>query len=211
MAHNGVLFLDELPEFPRSVLDSLRQPLENRKVTIARANAHITYPANFQLIAAMNPCRCGHLGDTSSSCHKAPRCGADYRNKISGPLLDRIDIYIEMPIVSILSPEISSTGESTEVIRQRVIDARKIQIERYSNLNIRCNAEVDGEILNKFVQPDQAGLELLKHVLREKYISNRGYSRVLKVARTIADLAKSEKVKREHIAETLNYCIRSYL
>jgi magnesium chelatase family protein len=207
MAHNGVLFLDELPEFPRSVIDSLRQPLEDRKVTIARANAHITYPANFQLIAAMNPCRCGYLGDASRACNKAPKCGTDYRNKISGPLLDRIDICVEMPNVSILSPEISAEGESTEAIRERVVAARKIQTERYSELNIHCNAEISG---NKFTEPDQAGLELLKYVLKENYISNRGYTRVLKVARTIADLAKSEEIKRAHIAEALNYRIRIY-
>lgn len=118
MAHNSVLFLDELPEFPRLVLDSLRQPLEDRKVTIAHANAHITYSANFQLIAAMNPCRCGYLSDTSRLCNKAPKCGTDYRNKISGPLLDRIDIYIKMPNVNIFSPEIYSERESTKMIRE---------------------------------------------------------------------------------------------
>lgn len=210
MAHNGVLFLDELPEFPRIVLDSLRQPLEDRKVTVARVNAHVTYPANFQLIAAMNPCRCGYLGDTDRSCKKAPKCGTDYRNKISGPLLDRIDICIEMPNVSILSPEISAESENTKTIRERVIAARKIQTERYSGLNICSNAEVNGEILDKFTKPDQAGLELLKYVLKENYISNRGYTRVLKVARTIADLAQSEEIKRAHIAEALNYRIRIY-
>ncbi|MDN5247718.1 PREDICTED: competence protein ComM-like [Rhagoletis zephyria] len=210
MAHNGVLFLDELPEFPRSVLDSLRQPLEDRKVTIARANAHITYPANFQLVAAMNPCRCGHLGDTNRTCNRAPKCGMDYRNKISGPLLDRIDIYVEMPNVNILSPEISAEGERTEAIRKRVVAARNIQIERYANCDTRCNAEVNGDALNKFAQPDQSGLELLKYVLKENYISNRGYTRVLKVARTIADLANSEAVKREHIAEALSYRMIKY-
>ncbi len=207
MAHNGVLFLDELPEFPRSVLDSLRQPLENKHVTIARANAHVTYPANFQLIAAMNPCRCGYLGDPNRMCHKAPRCSTDYRSKISGPLIDRIDICVEMPNVNI---ETSEEGESTEIIRARVIASRKIQAERYKHLNISCNTEINGNLLDKFAQPDQAGLELLKHALKENYISNRGYTRVLRVARTIADLAKSKEVTKLHVAETLNYRMKFY-
>ena len=207
MAHNGVLFLDELPEFSRSVLDSLRQPLEDRQVTISRVNSHMTYPANFQLIAAMNPCRCGYLSDASRACNKAPTCGMNYINKISGPLLDRIDIYVEMPNVSILSPEVMIEVENSDSIRRRVILARNLQSDRYKNLNIRCNAEINGEMLNQFAQPNQAGLELLKYALKGNYLSNRGYTRVLKVARTIADLENSEKITREHIAETLSYKI----
>ncbi len=208
MAHNGVLFLDELPEFSRSVLDSLRQPLEDRQVTISRVNSHMTYPANFQLIAAMNPCRCGYLSDESRACNKAPTCGMNYINKISGPLLDRIDIYVEMlNVISILSPEVAVESENSDSIRGRVISARNLQSGRYKNLNIRCNAEINGEMLNQFAQPNQGGLELLKYALKGNYLSNRGYTRVLKVARTIADLENSEKIMREHIAETLSYRI----
>lgn len=188
------LFLDELPEFPRSVLDSLRQPLEDKQVTIDRANAHVTYPANFQLIAAMNPCRCGHLCDASRSFHKAPRCAIDYRNIISGPLLDRIDICVETPRVSIFSHEISVEGESTESIRQRVIAERKIQTEGYNSSNVHCNAEIDGgEVFNKFAQHDQAELELLKYVLKEHTYpieATRVYQRLQEPSRILQKVNK---------------------
>lgn len=208
MAHNGVLFLDELPEFPRAVLDSLRQPLEDKSVTIARANAHVTYPANFQLIAAMNPCRCGYLGDTKRSCSRVPKCGMDYKNKISGPLLDRIDIHVEVPNINILPRNTKDECESTENIKSRVLAAREIQMQRYTNLNFKSNSEISGNALEEFALPDAAGMNLLEHVLKENYISTRSYTRILKVARTIADLASSKQVKKNHIAEALTYRLK---
>lgn len=208
MAHNGVLFLDELPEFPRAVLDSLRQPLEDKNVTIARANAHVTYPANFQLIAAMNPCRCGYLGDAKRSCGRAPKCGVDYKNKISGPLLDRIDIHIEVPNINILAHNAQDKCESTETIKNRVLTAREMQMQRYTNLNFKSNAEISGSVLEEFTLPDAAGINLLEYVLKENYMSTRSYTRILKVARTIADLASSKQVKKNHVAEALTYRLK---
>ncbi|GHM58151.1 MAG: ATPase AAA [Candidatus Mesenet longicola] len=208
MAHNGVLFLDELPEFPRAVLDSLRQPLEDKSVTIARANAHVTYPTNFQLIAAMNPCRCGYLGDAKRSCGRVPKCGIDYKNKISGPLLDRIDIHVEVPNINILSYNAKDKCESTEIIKNRVLAAREIQTQRYANLNFKSNAEISGNALEEFAFPDTAGMNLLEHVLKANHISIRSYTRILKVARTIADLANSKQVKKNHIAEALIYRLK---
>ncbi|MDA0781371.1 MAG: YifB family Mg chelatase-like AAA ATPase [Rickettsiales bacterium] len=205
LAHNGVLFLDELPEFPRQVLDSLRQPLETGQVTVSRVNAHVTYPANFQLVAAMNPCRCGYLGDADRACNKAPKCAVDYQSKISGPLFDRIDIHIEVPPVTPmdLSKEPAKEG-STEVL-QRVKTAREIQAKRYEGLNITTNSQADGEILLQVASPDNEGKKILDTAYEKMGLSMRGYNRVLRVARTIADMQDNEKVKKEHIWEALSY------
>ncbi|NDB70841.1 MAG: ATP-binding protein, partial [Methylocystaceae bacterium] len=188
LAHNGVLFLDELPEFPRQVLDSLRQPLETGTIMIARAEAHITYPANFQLVAAMNPCRCGYLGDASRACNKAPRCAMDYQSKISGPMFDRIDVHIDVPPVTPSDLNKAPSKEGTAEVAQRVLRAREIQSERYKNDGIRTNAEADGELLYKVAAPDDAGKKMLDNAYEKMGLSMRGYNRVLRVARTIADM-----------------------
>ncbi len=205
LAHNGVLFLDELPEFPRNVLDSLRQPLETGKIMIARAEAHVTYPANFQLVAAMNPCRCGYLGDASRACNKAPRCAVDYQSKISGPMFDRIDIHIDVPQVSPADLNKEPAKEGTKEIAERVARTREIQAERYKEMDITTNSEADGEFLYKIAAPDQEGKKLLDVAYEKMGLSMRGYNRVLRVARTIADMEGSDNVMKHHIAESLNY------
>lgn len=205
LAHNGVLFLDELPEFPRNVLDSLRQPLETGQVSVARAQAHITYPANFQLVAAMNPCRCGYLGDQTRTCNKAPRCAVDYQSKISGPLFDRIDIHIEVPAVTPADIRDTQEGESSAQIARRVRETREIQTKRYADSNITTNAEADGELLQRTATPDNDGKAMLDAAFEQMRLSMRGYNRVLRVARTIADMEQSESVKKHHIAEALSY------
>ncbi len=202
LSHNGVLFLDELPEFNRVVLDSLRQPLETREVAIARAQNHVTYPANFQLIAAMNPCRCGYMGDAERECNKVPICGKDYQSKISGPMLDRIDIHIQVPAVNPYQ-EFEDESESSADIRQRVLNARKIQANRHEN--ILTNSEAEGELLKEFSTPSKDGEDMLKQAVVKFNLSMRSHNRVLKVARTIADLASSATVEKEHIAEALSY------
>jgi len=210
LAHNGVLFLDELPEFGRQVLDSLRQPLETRRATVARANHHVVYPANVQLIAAMNPCRCGHLDDPAQACGKAPRCAQDYQSKISGPLYDRIDIHVDVPAVAAGDLGLPTPKEGSSEVARRVEVARRIQSERYAELEqggrkIRVNAEVDGEALATYATPDAKGQALLTEAAEKLKLTARGYHRVLRVARTIADLAASEGVGRLHVAEALSY------
>jgi magnesium chelatase family protein len=205
LAHLGVLFLDELPEFQRVVLDSLRQPLETGEVSIARANNHVTFPANFQLVAAMNPCRCGHLGDAALACSRAPRCAADYQAKISGPLLDRIDLHVEVQAVSAADLVLPPPAEGSAEVAARVRAARQIQDQRLESVKARTNAELDGEILTKSASPDDAGQKLLGQAAEAMRLSARGYTRILRVARTIADLASSEIVGRIHIAEALSY------
>ena len=205
LAHLGVLFLDELPEFQRAVLDSLRQPLETGTVSVARANAHVTFPARVQLIAAMNPCRCGHLDDASLACARAPKCAADYQAKVSGPLLDRIDLHIDVQAVSAADLILPPPTEGSAEVSVRVAAARAIQSDRYRDHPARTNAEADGALLDAVATPDEAGRRLLAQAAEAMRLTARGYTRILRVARTIADLAGSETVGRIHIAEALSY------
>ncbi len=205
LAHLGVLFLDELPEFQRAVLDSLRQPLETGNISIARANAHVTFPAQVQLVTAMNPCRCGHLGDAALACSRAPKCAADYQAKVSGPLLDRIDLHVDVEAVSAADLTLPPPAEGSEDVAARVNSARDIQTKRYTDHDIRINSEADGELLDAVATPDEPGRKLLAQAAEAMRLTARGYSRVLRVARTIADLSSSEGVGRVHIAEALSY------
>ncbi|MDB5692813.1 MAG: Mg chelatase subunit ChlI, partial [Alphaproteobacteria bacterium] len=205
LAHLGVLFLDELPEFQRQALDSLRQPLETGSVSVARANAHVTFPARVQLVAAMNPCRCGHLGDAALACSRAPRCAADYQAKISGPLLDRIDLHVEVAGVAAADLVLPPPAEGSAEVRERVRAARQVQTDRYAGQGVRTNAEADGELLDKVATPDEPGRRLLAQAAEAMRLSARGFHRVLRVARTIADLAGSDGVGRVHVAEALSY------
>jgi magnesium chelatase family protein len=205
LAHLGVLFLDELPEFQRGVLDSLRQPLETGMVSVARANAHVTFPARVQLVAAMNPCRCGHLGDPALACSRAPRCAADYQAKLSGPLLDRIDLHVDVAAVSAADLVLPPPAEGSAEVAARVRAARDIQTARYAEHGIRTNAEADGDLLDAVATPDEPGRRLLAQAAEAMRLSARGYHRILRVARTIADLAGSEGVGRVHVAEALSY------
>lgn len=207
LAHHGVLFLDELPEFARGTLEALRQPLESGKAVVARANAHITYPSRVQLIAAMNPCRCGYLSDPTRSCSRAPKCALDYQSKISGPLFDRIDLHIELPEISAEVLTSPGMGEHSATVAERVKRAREIQEQRYGDLGvpIRLNAHADGELLDEVATPDEAGQNLLKKAAESFKLSARGYRRVLRVARTLADMEGSDRVLETHVAEALSY------
>ena len=209
LAHRGVLFLDELPEFPRQVLDSLRQPIETGEAVVARANAHVTYPARFQLVTAMNPCRCGHASDAARACGRLPRCVSDYQAKLSGPLLDRIDIHIEVPPVSPADLSLPPPSEGSAEVAARVGAARDIQAaryEKYLSANApQLNAHVEGELLEEVAAPDEAGLRLLRDAAERMRLTARGYHRVMRVARTLADLEACESVRRQHIAEALAY------
>lgn len=205
LAHLGVLFLDELPEFQRAVLDSLRQPLETGEVTVARANAHVTFPARVQLIAAMNPCRCGHLGDPALGCGRAPRCAGDYQSKVSGPLLDRIDLHVEVDPVSAADLALPPPAEGSDQVAARVARARAVQVARLEGTSARSNAELNGDLLDTHATPDEPGRKLLAQAAEAMRLSARGYTRMLRVARTIADLAGAETVGRVHVAEALSY------
>jgi magnesium chelatase family protein len=205
LAHLGVLFLDELPEFQRAALDSLRQPLETGEVTVARANAHVTFPARVQLIAAMNPCRCGHLADQALACSRAPRCAADYQTRISGPLLDRIDLHVDVDPVAATDMALPPPLEGSAQVAQRVAAARAVQTARLAGTGRRSNAELEGDLLESHARPDAAGQDLLLRAASAMKLSARGYTRILRVARTIADMAGAEAVGRVHVAEALSY------
>ncbi len=201
LAHRGVLFLDELPEFPRQTLEALRQPLESGRTTVARASAHVTYPARFQLVTAMNPCRCGHLGDATRECGKAPRCGEDYLGKISGPLLDRMDLVVQVQPVPPSELSRAPPGESSALVGHRVMAARRLQRARYGEDGPATNAQAEIGAIE--LEPDARALaEQASDKLR---LSARGFTRVLRVARTIADLAGSATVARVAVAEALAY------
>ncbi len=214
LAHNGVLFLDELPEMSRSVLEVLRQPLEDRKITISRAKYNVEYPCSFMLIASMNPCPCGYYGDPTHHCVCTPGQISRYLSRISGPLLDRIDIHCEIQAVPFAQLSQMQPGEPSAAIRERVIKARNIQTERFSKLpsssgggggRPHCNAQMTEKMLHQFAEPDAGSLDMLRMAMERLKLSARAYSRILKVARTIADLAGSEQVQSMHIAEAIGY------
>ena len=209
LAHQGVLFLDELPEFNRAALEALRQPLETGRVSIARANGHVTFPARIQLIAAMNPCRCGYLAEPGRACGRAPRCAEEYQAKLSGPLLDRIDLHIDVPPVAASDLALPPPAESSADIAARVHAARTRQTRRYGKLpedrRVRTNAEADGALLDEIATPEEAGRTLLTRAAERLRLSARGYHRVLRVARTLADLDGAPIVARRHVAEALSY------
>lgn len=209
LAHHGVLFLDELPEFQRSALDSLRQPLESGEVAVARANKHVTYPARFQLVAAMNPCRCGYLDDPELACSRVPKCAIDYQSKVSGPLMDRIDIHIEVPAVSANDLALPTPSEGSAEIAERVARARKIQQDRYEEMDIgdkvTSNAQVDGEALEKIAVLDEESREILMKAVDVMKLTARGYHRVLRIARTLADMDGVNDINKLHISEAINF------
>ncbi len=211
LAHHGVLFLDELPEFARGTLEALRQPLETGDALVARANAHIKYPARFQLIAAMNPCRCGYLGDVDMECTKAPRCGSDYQSKISGPLMDRIDIHVDVPAVQLSDLHGAPVGDSSAVVAARIIKAREIQAARYANTDFPIgrapiNANADSTRIEAVTQMDVDVRDIFMKSIENAKISARGYYRILRVARTIADLdGGKEKLTKQDVAQALSY------
>ncbi|WBU64643.1 YifB family Mg chelatase-like AAA ATPase [Paracoccus aerodenitrificans] len=211
LAHHGVLFLDEFPEFSRQVLDTLRQPIETGEVVVARANAHIRYPCRFLLIAAANPCRCGHLADPERACARAPSCAGDYLGKTSGPLMDRFDLRIEVPNVGLEELDMPATGEDSADIAARILSARSRQASRFEQLapsaGLLCNADTPPQLLEQIAKPDQDGRDLIHSAARKLGLTARGYHRILRTARTIADLADSENVRSNHIAEAISYRI----
>ncbi len=205
LAHNGVLFLDELPEFDKSALEVMRQPLESGSVTISRATATLTYPANFMLAAAMNPCPCGYHTDPTKECRCTPAQVQKYMSKISGPLLDRIDIHIEVPAVKYKDLTGEPSGENSAEIRKRVNRARQIQHQRFAGEKIYCNAQMRTRQLRKYCKVEESGMRLLEIAIKQLGLSARAYDRILKVSRTIADLAESNIIDAEHISEAIQY------
>jgi magnesium chelatase family protein len=206
LAHNGVLFMDEFPEFPRGVLETLRQPIETGDVVVARANAHIRYPCRFMLVAAANPCKCGYLTDPSRACGRAPQCGEDYMGRISGPLMDRFDLRVEVPPVSYRDLDLPADGEVSARVAARVAAARQRQATRFAGVeNVRVNADAEGALLEEIAAPDEEGRAFLARAAERFALSARGYHRVMRVARTIADLTGDDSVGRPHVAEALSF------
>ncbi|MEO9574828.1 MAG: YifB family Mg chelatase-like AAA ATPase [Lentilitoribacter sp.] len=205
LAHNGVLFMDEFPEFPRTVLETLRQPIETGEVMIARANNHVKYPCRFMLVAAANPCKCGYLSEPTRACGRAPLCGDDYMGRISGPLMDRFDLCVDVPPVSFSDLDLPSNGDSSAAVAARVEEARELQQTRFTDTSYRCNADLSGAALDELAAPDAEGRTLLARVADRFGLSARGYHRVLRVARTIADLDSSGDVRKPHVAEAVSY------
>ncbi|ATG40486.1 YifB family Mg chelatase-like AAA ATPase [Phaeobacter piscinae] len=208
LAHNGVLFLDELPEFSRAVLETLRQPLETGQVNVARANAHVSYPSRFMLVAAANPCKCGALSDASRACARAPQCSADYLGRISGPLMDRFDLRVDVPPVAFADLDMPGDSEPSADVAMRVAIAREIQTSRYrDHPGLRQNADAEGQLLEDVATPDAESRALLLQAADRFGLTARGYHRVLRVARTIADLDGAPDVRRPHIAEAISFRI----
>ena len=209
LAHHGILFLDELPEFARGTLESLRQPLETRRALVSRVNYHVSFPAKFQLVAAMNPCRCGHVDDASLACGRAPKCVTDYQSKISGPIFDRIDIHVDVPAVKAADLALPPPRENSATVAARVAAARQIQRARFEKMqgaeNLQTNADADGDILMQIAPLSAATQSLLVQAAEKMKLSARGYHRILRVARTIADLAGETDIATPHIAEALGY------
>ncbi|WP_120499680.1 YifB family Mg chelatase-like AAA ATPase [Roseovarius sp. EL26] len=208
LAHNGVLFMDEFPEFSRPVLETLRQPIETGEVIVARANAHVKYPCRFLLVAAANPCKCGYMSDPARACARVPLCGEDYMGRISGPLMDRFDLRIEVPPVAFADLDLPPSGDSTTEVAARVAAARTVQRKRLQDfVGTHLNADAEGSVLDEVATPDMDGRSLITKAAERFGLTARGYHRVLRVARTIADLDQSEQVKKPHIAEALSYRI----
>ena len=209
LAHNGVLFLDELPEFSRPALEALRQPLETGKAVVARANAHVSWPARFQLVAAMNPCRCGYLGEADRACNRAPHCGEDYQSRLSGPLLDRFDLYVEVAAVQAADLALPPPAEDSARVAERIHRARRRQAERLQKLGapegIRVNAQADGRLLEALAAPEDKAQRLLERSAETLKLSARGYHRVLRVARTLADMEGKDIVESHHVLEAVAY------
>lgn len=210
LAHNGVLFMDEFPEFPRAVLETLRQPIETGEVMVARANAHVKYPCRFLLVAAANPCKCGYLSDPDRACSRVPQCGEDYLGRISGPLMDRFDLRLEVPPVAFSDLDLPASGSSSAEVAGRVAAAREVQEKRYAETpGLRQNADAEGRVLEEVATPDDEGRDLLTRAADRLGLSARGFHRILRVARTIADLDESSSVRRPHVAEALSFRILS--
>ncbi|WP_417733599.1 YifB family Mg chelatase-like AAA ATPase [Roseovarius sp.] len=206
LAHNGVLFMDEFPEFPRGVLETLRQPIETGEVMVARANAHVKYPCRFMLVAAANPCKCGYLSDPARACSRAPICGEDYMGRISGPLMDRFDLRVEVPPVAFSDLDLPASGEESATVAARIANARNIQSARFADHpDMRLNADAEGQLLEDVAGPDAEGRALINRVAERFGLSARGYHRVLRVARTIADLDGSQAVRHPHVAEAVSF------